>query len=115
MAQTTRLGDKNSGHDTCPPVALMTASENVSMISSPGAASDVPDDTCISGLPAPDTSALIHKSPHISTTAASRALTFLIFCLNPFCLFYYGLIVSVFIFVYNRLLLEINPQSTSST
>lgn len=31
MAQATRLGDKNSGHDTCPSVALMTASENVSI------------------------------------------------------------------------------------
>lgn len=29
MAQATRLGDKNSGHDTCPPVALMTTSETV--------------------------------------------------------------------------------------
>ena len=29
MAQATRLGDKNSGHDTCPPVALMTSSETV--------------------------------------------------------------------------------------
>lgn len=29
MAQATRLGDKNSGHDTYPPVALMTSSETV--------------------------------------------------------------------------------------
>lgn len=29
MAQQTRLGDANTGHDACPPVALATASPNV--------------------------------------------------------------------------------------
>ena len=29
MAQATRLGDKNTGHDACPPAALVTASETV--------------------------------------------------------------------------------------
>ena len=29
MPQATRLGDANSGHDSCPPVPLIIASENV--------------------------------------------------------------------------------------
>lgn len=29
MAAITRLGDGNTGHDACPPVALVTASDNV--------------------------------------------------------------------------------------
>lgn len=29
MAQATRLGDNNTGHDACPPVPLVSASTNV--------------------------------------------------------------------------------------
>ncbi len=29
MPKATRLGDKNTGHDACPPTALVTASTNV--------------------------------------------------------------------------------------